>query len=123
MHVSPSSACLLIFMVSVALAQKSAQTKSDRDNTELRGPVKTVPNEQTFSRPDGQQFLMSTTTEYAPDGRILEQRTKNTDGSEWVVSYTYDAHGRLLRLCPVMRARPRGLKQLTYTTRHEGWSQ
>jgi YD repeat-containing protein len=97
MYVSPSFACLLIFMVSVALAQKSSQTKSDRDKAELRGPVKSVLNEQTFSGTDGQQFLMSTTTEYAPDGRILEQRTKNTDGSEWVVSYTYDADGRLLK--------------------------
>ena len=54
-------------------------------------------NEQTFSGTDGQQFLMSTTTEYAADGRILEERTKNTDGSEWVVSHTYDADGRLLK--------------------------
>lgn len=97
MQVSPSFACLLIFMVSVALAQESSQTKSDRDKAELRGPVKTVLNEQTFSRPDGQQFHMSTTTEYAPDGRILEQRTKNTDGSEWVASHTYDSDGRLLK--------------------------
>jgi YD repeat-containing protein len=97
MYVSPSFACLLIFMVSVALAQKSSQAKSDREKAELRGPVKTVLNEQTFSGADGQQFDMSTTTEYAHDGRILEQRTKNTDGSEWVVSYTYDSDGRLLK--------------------------
>src|SRR5215469_6225772 len=97
MYVSPSFACLFIFMVSLALAQKSSQTTSDRDKAELRGPVKTVLSEQTFPGTDGQQFLMSTTTEYAPDGRILEQRTKNTDGSEWVVSYTYDANGRLLK--------------------------
>jgi len=97
MYMNPSSACLFIFMVSVALAQKSPQTKSDRDKAELRGPVKIVLNEQTFSGTDGQQFLMSTKTEYALDGRILEQRTKNTDGSEWVVSYTYYADGRLLK--------------------------
>jgi YD repeat-containing protein len=97
MYVSPSFACLLIFMVSVALAQKSSQAKSDREKAELRGPVKAVLNEQTFSGADGQKFYMSTTTEYAPDGRILEQRTKNTDGSEWVVSYTYDSDRRLLK--------------------------
>jgi hypothetical protein len=95
--VSPSFACLLIFMVSVALAQKSSQAKSDREKAGLRGPVEAVLNEQTFSGADGQQFDMSTTTEYAPDGRILEQRSKNTDGSEWVVSYTYDSDGRLLK--------------------------
>ncbi len=97
MYVSPSFACLLIFTVSVALGQKSSQAKSDREKAELRGPVKAVLNEQTFSGADGQQFHMSTTTEYAPDGRILEQRTKNTDGSEWVVSYAYDSDGRLLK--------------------------
>ncbi len=53
--------------------------------------------EQTFLGTDDQQFLMSTTTEYAPDGRILEQRTKNTDGSEWATCYTYHADGRLLK--------------------------
>jgi len=97
MYVSPSFACLFIFMVSVALDSESSQTKSDRDKAELRGPVKTVLDEQTFLGTDGQQFLISTTTEYAPDGRILEERTKNTDGSEWVTSYTYDADGRLLK--------------------------
>ena len=97
MYVSPSFACLLIFAVSVAPGQNSSQAKSDREKAELRGPVKAVLNEQTFSGADGQQFDMSTTTEYSPDGRILEQRTKNTDGSEWVVSYTYDSDGRLLK--------------------------
>ena len=40
---------------------------------------------------------MSTTTEYAPDGRILERRIGNSDGSIWVTSYTYYADGRLLK--------------------------
>jgi hypothetical protein len=53
---------------------------TDRDKAGLQGPVKTVLNEQTFSGADGQQFLMSTTTKYAPDGRILEQRIGNSDG-------------------------------------------
>ena len=70
---------------------------TDRGKAGLRGPVKTVLNEQAFSGVDGQQFLMSTTTEYAPDGRILEQRIGNSDGSIWVTSYTYYADGRLLK--------------------------
>ena len=70
---------------------------TDRDKAGLRGAVKTVLNEQTFSGADGQQFHMSTTTEYAPDGRILEQRTRNSDGSDWVTSYTYRPDGRLLK--------------------------
>jgi len=97
MNVRPCFACLFVFIVSVAPAQKSSQTTSDRDKAELRGPVKTVQNEETFSGTDGQQLPMSTTTQYSSDGRTLEQRTKNTDGSEWVVSYTYDSDGRLLK--------------------------
>jgi YD repeat-containing protein len=70
---------------------------SDRDKAGLRGPVKTVLDEQTFSGADGQQLLTTTTTHYAPDGRILEVRTGNPDGSEWVTSYTYHSDGRLFK--------------------------
>ncbi len=69
---------------------------SDLDKAGLRGPVKTVLDEQTFSGA-GQQLLTTTTTEYAPDGRILEVRTGNPDGSEWATSYTYHSDGRLLK--------------------------
>lgn len=70
---------------------------SDLDKAGLRGPVKTEVNERTFSGADGQRFLTSTTTEYAPDGRMLELRVGNSDGSIWVTSYTYYADGRLLK--------------------------
>ena len=69
---------------------------SDRDKTGLRGPVKTVIEEQTFSGADGQQsFTTTTTTRYAPDGRILEVRMGNPDDSGWATSYTYYPDGRL----------------------------
>lgn len=70
---------------------------SDRDRAGLRGPVKAVVDEQTFSGADGQQLHTTTTTEYAPDGRILELRRGNPDGSEWVTSYIYHSDGRLLK--------------------------
>jgi hypothetical protein len=76
-------ASILVLVASpawLARAQQSFQTgasMSDRDKAGLRGPVKTVLNEQTFSGADGQQFLTSTTTEYASDGRILELRIGN----------------------------------------------
>src|ERR1700737_3518326 len=103
MHVRLSFACILLLVASSAwsaLAQQSSQTgvfMSDRDKAGLRGPVKTVLDEQTFSGADGQQLLTTTTTHYAPDGRILEVRTGNPDGSEWVTSYTYHSDGRLLK--------------------------
>ena len=96
-------ASILLLVASTAWlthAQQSSQTgafMTDRDKAGLRGPLKTVLNEQTRSGADGQQFHMSTTTAYAPDGRILEQRMGNSDGSEWATSYTYYADGRLLK--------------------------
>jgi YD repeat-containing protein len=82
-----------------AFAQQSSQTSasmSDRDKSGLRGPVKTVIDETTLSLPDG-ELVLTTTKKYSPDGRILEDRTKNTDGSERVTSYTYHSDGRLLK--------------------------
>jgi YD repeat-containing protein len=70
---------------------------SDRDKAGLRGPVKTALEEQTFSGADGQPSFTTTTTQYAPDGRILEDRTGNPDGSGWVTSYTYYSDGRQLK--------------------------
>ena len=83
----------------LVLAQQSSPigaSKSDRDKAGLRGPVKTVVEEQTFSRPDGQESSTITTTQYAPDGRILEDRT-GKDGSGWVTSYSYHSDGRRLK--------------------------
>jgi len=97
MYVLPSFAFLLIFITSAAPAQESSLMKSGRDKAELRGPVKTVLEEQSFSYPDGHQQFTATTTKYASDGRILEQRTKNGDGSEWVMSHTYHSDGLLLK--------------------------
>jgi YD repeat-containing protein len=103
MQVRLSFASILLLVASpawFALAQQSSQTgafMSDRDKAGLRGPVKTVLEGQTFSGADGQQLLTTTTTQYAPDGRILEQRMGNPDGSDWVTSYTYHSDGRLLK--------------------------
>jgi hypothetical protein len=89
MHFRLSFASILLLVASpawFALAQQSSQTGafvSDRDKAGLRGPVRTVLDEQTFSGADGQQLLTTTTTHYASDGRILEVRTGNPDGSEW----------------------------------------
>jgi YD repeat-containing protein len=49
-----------------------------------------------MSLPNGDQVLR-TTTNYRPDGRILEERRANPDGSEWVTSYNYRPDGRLLK--------------------------
>src|SRR5215470_9628745 len=103
MHARLFFASLVLLAASpawLALAQESSQTStsmSDRDKAGLRGPVKTLLEEQAFSGAEGQQSRTTTTTNYAPDGRILENRMQNSDGSGWVTSYTYYSDGRLLK--------------------------
>jgi len=70
---------------------------SDREKAGLRGPVKTVLEEQVFSGADGRQLRATTTTQYDPSGRILETRNESPDGSGWVMSYSYHSDGRLLK--------------------------
>src|SRR5258708_3269757 len=103
MHARLSFAGILLLTASSAwpaLPQQSSQTgafMSDRDKAGLRGPVRTVLEEQTFSGADAQQAFTATSTHYAPDGRILEDRTGNPDGPGWVKSYIYHSDGRLLK--------------------------
>lgn len=69
---------------------------SDRERASLRGPVKTVIEQHTIPLPE-KQVVTSTTTEYAPDGRKLEERWGNPDASEWGTKYTYHPDGRLAK--------------------------
>ncbi len=38
------------------------------------------------------------TTEYDVEGRVVAGRSFNSDASEWVTRYTYDASGNLLKV-------------------------
>lgn len=90
----------VIMLAGFAFAQHPSHAgvlMSDRDKAGLRGPIKSVLVEQNFSAADGRQLVTSTRTEYAPDGRMLEVRNGNSDGSEWVTSYTYQPDGRLIK--------------------------
>lgn len=93
---------LTAFPSRFALAQQSSSqtgaSMSDRDQAGLRGPVKTVLEERTFSLPDGHTASNTTTTEYAGDGRRLEDRLGNSDGSDWVTKYIYSSDGRLSKV-------------------------
>lgn len=96
--------CAIIFSVMLpvwlTVAQQSPQTggpMSDRDKAGLRGPVRSVLVERSFADADSRQLLTSTRTEYAPDGRMLEVRYGNPDGSQWVTRYTYQPDGRLIK--------------------------
>jgi len=43
--------------------------------------------------------------EFDPDGRLLETRHENPDGSEWITRKLYDASGRLLKTSSGMKGR------------------
>jgi YD repeat-containing protein len=99
MQVRLSCASLLILIASITAAQQSSHSDPsivDREKAGLRGSVKTVIDEQTMSLPNGDE-VFTTITKYTSEGRILEERTKSSDGSERVTSYTYQPDGRLLK--------------------------
>lgn len=68
----------------------------DREKSGLRGKVKTCSTEHTVKYPD-HDWVMRTDDSFSPEGRLLERRHRNGDGSHWSHIYTYDEHGRLLR--------------------------
>jgi YD repeat-containing protein len=77
---------------------------SDREQNGLRGPVKSCTEENTFggfTDSEGKTYPPSRveyTTEYDLNGRVIANRTTNSDGSKWIVSHDYDPSGRLLKI-------------------------
>jgi len=67
---------------------------SDREKAGLHGPVRTCVEETIL--PDGKSYL--TAREYGPDGRTLAARSSNSDGTEWIVTRTYEADGPLTKI-------------------------
>jgi YD repeat-containing protein len=71
-------------------------TMSDREQAGFRGPVKTRVEESIFSS----QPMTRTTTEYRPDGMLLETCYDHGGGSTWVTAREYDSDGRLTKIKP-----------------------
>ena len=96
-----ASVALLLLPFPAILAQTAIPTgtaMTDREQAELRGPVKTVVAEQTTTFADGRSFVSKGTTDYSPDGRLLQLRYSNPDGSEWFKTYRYTVDGRLIKI-------------------------
>ena len=85
---------------------------TDREQAGLRGSVKTCAEETIY--PTGKSL---TTTEYSFDGRRLETRISNPDGSEWVTTKTYDAYGRLVKVSSGKSGEPATESLYTYDER------
>jgi len=69
---------------------------SDREQAGFRGPVKICVEESICAdRP-----VARTTTEYRPDGKLLETRSDHGNGFTWVSAREYDSGGRLTKIKP-----------------------
>jgi len=96
-----ASVALLLLPFPAILAQTAIPTDTamtDREQAGLRGPVKTVVDEQTTTFADGRSFVSRGTTDYSLDGRRLQLRHANPDGSEWFKTYRYSDDGRLIKI-------------------------
>lgn len=100
---------ILILTVPLAKAQvpsstESPPTMSEREQHGLRGQVKSCVQESTFSGTTDAEGITppevhsAYRTEYDAAGRTLSTRSENSDGSQWVRSYSYDPSGRLLKI-------------------------
>jgi len=84
-------------------SQESTATISDREQRNLRGPLKSCTEEQTlagWTDAEGKinpEVHLESTSEYDMAGHLMNMRSRNSDGSEWVTHYAYDSSGRLLR--------------------------
>ncbi|HEV2400411.1 MAG TPA: hypothetical protein VGS27_25965 [Candidatus Sulfotelmatobacter sp.] len=99
MHARLSCAVFVLLVAAASLAQqpsRATSSMSDREKAGLRGSVREITDSQTMSLPNGEQVL-TTTSRYSPDGRLLVERTANPDGSGWATTYSYYPDGRLLK--------------------------
>jgi YD repeat-containing protein len=100
-----SISILLSTTAHIAASEGSTATVSDREQSGLRGPVKSCTEESTFTYAgltdaEGKTIPdvhSESTTDYDTAGRILVVRHGQSDGSQWVARYDYDASGRLLK--------------------------
>jgi hypothetical protein len=67
---------------------------SDREISELRGPVAVCDEEQDFNAAG----IYRCTTKYSPDGKHLSSRSIHPIGGECVSTFTYDGEGRLIKI-------------------------
>jgi hypothetical protein len=67
----------------------------EREEAELRGPVKTCGADRDYVYPD-RHWVMHTDDAFSPQGHLLERLHRNPDGSRWWMVCRYDERGRIL---------------------------
>lgn len=97
---------------------------SDRQQHGFRGPVKSCTEKTTHpgvTDTEGKAYpevQFEYTTEYDLDGRILATRSRNSDGSQWLTNYIYNASGQLLAI--TSGAEGKAATQTTYSYDQHG---
>jgi YD repeat-containing protein len=82
---------------------KKSSPMSEREQNGLRDLVKTCveersyPSETAGGGAEVPERKYSYSTEYDLAGHIIETRSLESDGRDWVTHYTYDASGRLMK--------------------------
>jgi len=108
----------------VGSTEENTATMSDREQRGLRSPVKSCTEESTYpgmTDADGKTYpkvYSKYTTEYDADGRVVASRSRNSDGSQWVVRYGYNASGRLLQTASGVEGK--ALAETTYSYDPQG---
>jgi hypothetical protein len=67
---------------------------TDLEQAELRGHVRTCHTQRDNVHPD-RNWVVLTHYLFSPQGRLLEQRHQNPDGSNWSIICRYDDEGRI----------------------------
>src|SRR5216683_793336 len=113
-----------LLMAQVRSLEERTATMSDGEQRGLRGPVKSCTEDSThpgMADADGKTYPevhSEYTTEYDTDGRIRITRSRNSDGSQWVTRYGYDASGGLLKTAS--GAEGTSLTETTYSSDQQG---
>jgi YD repeat-containing protein len=87
----------------VTSSQGGTAAMPDREQQNLRGTLKSCSEEQTipgWADAEGKIYSevhLESTWEYDIAGHLLNMRSRNSDGSQWVRHYDYDLSGRLLK--------------------------
>jgi hypothetical protein len=96
----------------------------DREQRNLRGPVKSCTEQNTYGgMTDGQgktipESHSEYTTEYDVVGRVIAIRHGDSGGPQWVMHYGYDSSGRLLKMESGNEGQT--LTATTYSYDHQG---
>jgi len=103
--------------------EENSAAMSDRLQAGLRGPVKSSTEESTYPNTTDAagkalDVRFEHTTVYDPDGRTLSTRSRNSDGSQWVVRYEYSNSVQLLKTASGIEGQ--ALTETTYSYDRQG---